>query len=465
MSVLTEKITIKEKLGFGLGDAASHIVFDSSVAILAYFYTNIYGLPPAVMGTLFLVVRVLDAITDPIMGAIADQTKSRWGRFRPWLLIICVPFAVSCVLVYSTPGFDQTGKIVYAVLAYIFMTLMYTAINIPYCSLGAAITSDPKENLSLQSWRFAIAPIGGAMGTALILPLADFISPTDRAAGMQWAMGIFGVIGCVMFLVCFFTTRERITPVKEENLNIMRDLKVLLKNDQWRILSVYNLAMLCGVVVRGSLLVYFVQYILNQGSGVISMFMLATTIAAVFGSLFAKTLGSWMCKIRASIWVNVLSALVGLLFLVLPTNYWVPAFLVHIALNILQGINAPLQWSMITDANNYGEWKTQRRITGMNVAANIFIIKLGVAIGGALTGWGLAWFGYQAGVEQQSAEAVRGVLILFTVLPAVFYIITAISIRYYKLTEDKMNSIVGDLRVGKFQSQSDVTGVMTPKAL
>lgn len=453
MSALTEKISNKEKFGFGLGDAASHIVFDSSVAILAYFYTNIYGLPPAVMGTLFLVVRVLDAITDPIMGAIADQTKSRWGRFRPWLLIICVPFAVSCVLVYSTPNFEQTGKIVYAVVAYIFMTLMYTAINIPYCSLGAAITADPRENLSLQSWRFAVAPIGGAMGTALILPLADLIAPGDRATGMQWAMGIFGVIGCIMFLICFMTTRERITPVKEENLNILRDVRILMKNDQWCVLSVYNLAMLCGVVVRGGLLVYFVQYILHQGSSVISLFMLATTIAAVIGSLMAKYIGSWMCKIRASVWVNILSALFGLLFLVLPTEYWMPAFIVHVVLNILQGINAPLQWSMITDANNYGEWKTQRRITGMNVAANIFIIKLGVAIGGALTGWGLAFYGYQAGVEQQSAEAIRGVLILFTVLPAIFYLITAISIRYYRLTEDRMNHIVADLSEGKFQQQ------------
>lgn len=453
MSALTGKISNKEKFGFGLGDAASHIVFDSSVAILAYFYTNIYGLPPAVMGTLFLVVRVLDAITDPIMGAIADQTKSRWGRFRPWLLIICVPFAVSCVLVYSTPNFEQTGKIVYAVVAYIFMTLMYTAINIPYCSLGAAITADPKENLSLQSWRFAVAPIGGAMGTALILPLADLIAPGDRATGMQWAMGIFGAIGCIMFLICFMTTRERITPVKEENLNILRDVRILMKNDQWRVLSIYNLAMLCGVVVRGSLLVYFVQYILHQGSSIISLFMLATTVAAVVGSLMAKQVGSWMCKIRASVWVNVLSALFGLAFLVLPADYWVPAFIVHIILNILQGINAPLQWSMITDANNYGEWKTQRRITGMNVAANIFIIKLGVAIGGALTGWGLAFYGYQAGVEQQSAEAIRGVLILFTVLPAIFYLITAVSIRYYRLTEDRMNAIVSDLSEGKFQQQ------------
>ena len=291
------------------------------------------------------------------------------------------------------------------------------------------------------------------MGTALILPLADLIAPGDRATGMQWAMGIFGAIGCIMFLICFMTTRERITPVKEENLNILRDVRILMKNDQWRVLSIYNLAMLCGVVVRGSLLVYFVQYILQQGSSIISLFMLATTVAAVVGSLMAKQVGSWMCKIRASVWVNILSALFGLAFLILPSDYWIPAFIVHIILNILQGINAPLQWSMITDANNYGEWKTQRRITGMNVAANIFIIKLGVAIGGALTGWGLAFYGYQAGVEQQSAEAIRGVLILFTVLPAIFYLITAISIRYYRLTEDRMNVIVSDLSEGKFQQQ------------
>lgn len=266
------------------------------------------------MGTFFLVVRVLDVITDSIMGAIADQTKIRCVIFRPWLLIICVPFVVSCSLVYSTPNLEQNGKIGYAVFAYIFMTLMYTAINIPYCSLGAAVTADPQDDLSLQSWRFAIAPIGGAMGIALILLLADFISPGDRATGMQWEMGIFGVIGCIMFFVCFLTTRERITPVKEENMNILRDMRVLMQNDQWRIFSVYNLAMLCGLVVRGSLLVYFVQYVLYQASGIISIFMMATTVA-VIGSLFEKKLGSWMCKTRSPVWVTILSAFAGLLFL------------------------------------------------------------------------------------------------------------------------------------------------------
>ncbi|WP_219558665.1 glycoside-pentoside-hexuronide (GPH):cation symporter, partial [Klebsiella michiganensis] len=377
-----DKISVREKVGYSLGDAASHIVFDSSVAILAYFYTDIYGLPPAVMGTMFLLVRLLDAITDPIMGAIADATSTRWGRFRPWLLAICVPFAVSCVLVYSIPSFSDSGKVVYAVAAYIFMTLMYTAINIPYCSLGAALTSDPRESLSLQSWRFAITPIGGALGTAFILPLADLLYPGDRATGIQVSMAIFGVIGCLMFVVCFATTKERVQPIKEENLNIARDVKILFRNDQWRILSVYNFMMLVAVVIRGGAVVYYVNSVLNKGADVITIFMLGGMFASMLGSVLAKPFGTRFCKVRLSFWINLVTAALGVVCFMVPVQYWVLVLGVHILISIIQGGNGALQWSMITDVNNYGEWKTQRRITGMNVAANIFVIKLGVAVGG-----------------------------------------------------------------------------------
>ncbi|PCQ19221.1 MFS transporter, partial [Klebsiella pneumoniae] len=376
--------------------AASHIVFDSSVAILAYFYTDIYGLPPAVMGTMFLLVRLLDAITDPIMGAIADATSTRWGRFRPWLLAICVPFAVSCVLVYSIPSFSDSGKIAYAVAAYIFMTLMYTAINIPYCSLGAALTSDPRESLSLQSWRFAITPIGGALGTAFILPLADFLYPGDRATGIQVSMALFGVIGCLMFITCFATTKERVQPIKEQNLNIARDVKILFRNDQWRILSVYNFMMLVAVVIRGGAVVYYVNSVLHKGADVITIFMLGGMFASMLGSVLAKPFGTRFCKVRFSFWINLLTAALGVVCFIVPVQYWIAVLGVHILISIIQGGNGALQWSMITDVNNYGEWKTQRRITGMNVAANIFVIKLGVAVGGAILGWILAYFHYAA---------------------------------------------------------------------
>lgn len=352
------------------------------MAILAYFYTDIYGLPPAVMGTMFLLVRLLDAITDPIMGAIADATSTRWGRFRPRLLAICVPFAVSCVLVYSIPSFSDSGKIAYAVAAYIFMTLMYTAINIPYCSLGAALTSDPRESLSLQSRRFAITPIGGALGTAFILPLADFLYPGDRATGIQVSMALFGVIGCLMFITCFATTKERVQPIKEQNLNIARDVKILFRNDQWRILSVYNFMMLVAVVIRGGAVVYYVNSVLHKGADVITIFMLGGMFASMLGSVLAKPFGTRFCKVRFSFWINLLTAALGVVCFIVPVQYWIAVLGVHILISIIQGGNGALQWSMITDVNNYGEWKTQRRITGMNVAANIFVIKLGVAVGG-----------------------------------------------------------------------------------
>lgn len=448
-----DRVSIREKIGYSLGDAASHIVFDSSVAILAYFYTDIYGLPPAVMGTMFLLVRLLDAITDPIMGAIADATSTRWGRFRPWLLAICVPFAVSCVLVYSVPSFGDTGKIVYAVAAYIFMTLMYTAINIPYCSLGAALTSDPRESLSLQSWRFAITPIGGALGTALILPLADYLYPGDRATGIQVSMALFGVIGCLMFVVCFFTTKERVQPIKEENLNIARDVKILFKNDQWLILSVYNFMMLVAVVLRGGAVVYYINTVLNKGADIITLFMLGGMFASMAGSVLAKPFGTRFCKVKLSFWINLLTAAFGAICFIVPPQMWIAIFVIHIIISIIQGGNGALQWSMITDTNNYGEWKTQRRITGMNVAANIFVIKLGVAVGGAILGWVLAYFNYESGVATQSASAAQGVMLLFTLVPAVFYVLTAFSIKFYGLNETRMNSVVDDLKKGAF-SQS-----------
>lgn len=445
-----EKISVREKIGYSLGDAASHIVFDSSVAILAYFYTDIYGLPPAVMGTMFLLVRLLDAITDPIMGAIADATSTRWGRFRPWLLAICVPFAVSCVLVYSIPSFSDSGKIAYAVAAYIFMTLMYTAINIPYCSLGAALTSDPRESLSLQSWRFAITPIGGALGTAFILPLADFLYPGDRATGIQVSMALFGVIGCLMFITCFATTKERVQPIKEQNLNIARDVKILFRNDQWRILSVYNFMMLVAVVIRGGAVVYYVNSVLHKGADVITIFMLGGMFASMLGSVLAKPFGTRFCKVRFSFWINLLTAALGVVCFIVPVQYWIAVLGVHILISIIQGGNGALQWSMITDVNNYGEWKTQRRITGMNVAANIFVIKLGVAVGGAILGWIFAYFHYAANTTVQSASAVQGVVLLFTLVPSVFYVLTAVSIKFYSLTENRMNGIVDDLKHGTF---------------
>jgi len=270
-------------------------------------------------------------------------------------------------------------------------------------------------------------------------------------------MAIFGVIGCLMFIVCFITTKERVQPIKEENLNIARDVKILFRNDQWRILSVYNFTMLVAVVIRGGAVVYFVNSVLREGADIISWFMLGGMFASMFGSVLAKPFGTRFCKVKLSFWINLINAALGVVCFMLPMNYWVIPLFAHILIQLVQGGNAAIQWSMITDANNYGEWKTQRRITGMNVAANIFVIKLGVAVGGAILGWVLAYYGYASSSRVQSAEALYGIVLLFSVIPSVFYLLTAIAIRYYGLTESRMNAIVTDLNHGVFAESERAT--------
>ena len=208
--------------------------------------------------------------------------------------------------------------------------------------------------------------------------------------------------------------------------------------------------MLVAVVIRGGAVVYYVNTVLNKGADVISFFMLGGMLASMFGSVLAQPFGTHFCKVKLSFWINILNAALGVACFWLPLEFWVIPLIAHVFIQIVQGGNGALQWSMITDANNYGEWKTQRRITGMNVAANIFVIKLGVAVGGAILGWVLAWFNYQSNSTVQSESAIQGVILLFTLIPSLFYLLTAFSIKFYKLTENVMNGVVSDLNKGEF---------------
>jgi GPH family glycoside/pentoside/hexuronide:cation symporter len=208
-------LTAREKIGYGLGDAASHIVFDNVMFYMTFFYTDIFGLPAAFVGTMFLVARGLDAVSDPIMGWVADRTRSRWGKFRPYLLWGAVPFALSCVLAYSTPRLGMGAKMVFAAATYVLLTQMYTVVNIPYCAMSGVITGDDRDRISLQAYRFVLATAGGMLSTVLMVPLATWIGGTNRAAGYRGAIAILAVAAAGMLLVCFATTRERVAARRE----------------------------------------------------------------------------------------------------------------------------------------------------------------------------------------------------------------------------------------------------------
>lgn len=203
-------LSVKEKIGYGMGDAASHIIFDNVMLYMMFFYTDIFGIPAGFVGTMFLLARALDAISDPCMGLLADRTRSRWGKFRPWILFGAIPFGLVCVLAYSSPDLSHNGKLIYAAVTYTLLTLLYTVVNIPYCALGGVITDNPTQRISLQSWRFVLATAGGMLSTVLMMPLVNFIGGEDKALGFQGGIAVLSVIAFLMLAFCFFTTKERV---------------------------------------------------------------------------------------------------------------------------------------------------------------------------------------------------------------------------------------------------------------
>ncbi len=233
----SEVLSVKEKIGYGMGDAASHIIFDNVMLYMMFFYTDIFGIPAGFVGTMFLVARALDAISDPCMGLLADRTRSRWGKFRPWVLFGALPFGIVCVLAYSTPDLSMNGKMIYAAITYTLLTLLYTIVNIPYCALGGVITNDPTQRISLQSWRFVLATAGGMLSTVLMMPLVNLIGGDNKPLGFRWRYrGPFRG-GIHDAGICFFTTKERVEA--PPTTTSMRKIYVISGKTTSGVLSVY----------------------------------------------------------------------------------------------------------------------------------------------------------------------------------------------------------------------------------
>ena len=431
-------LTVKEKVAYGLGDTASNVIFQTVMLFLTYFYTDIFGLAPAVVGTLFLVVRIFDGVTDPMMGALADRTQTRWGKYRPFLLWLAIPFAIISVLAFTTPDLSDKGKVWYAFITYALLMLAYTAINIPYSALGGVLTADPDERVSVQSYRFVFGMLGGLLVTACTLPLVDFFGQGDKAKGYQYTIGAMSIAGIVMFWLCFAGTKERIEqPQKKES--IKDDLAALWKNDQWRILSLSAFILLTGMVIRSTLAIYYVKYYLMR-EDLVTAFITLGMIGNIIGCALAQPLAKRICKVKAYIALQLISAVLCLTGWLIAPDQIIPAFFLYFIWCLFLQMATPLLWSKMADVVDYGHWKTGIRITGMVYSSVVFFIKLGLALGGAIAGWLLAYYNYSA--DNATAEATReGILFSFTVWPAVTSVIVAGVMTMYTLNREKVMAI------------------------
>lgn len=433
------KVTRKEKISYGLGDMASHIGLDNVIIFLTFYYTDVVGLPAAFVGTMFLLARTADAIIDPAMGYMADRTRSRWGKFRPWMLWLALPFGVSCLLTYAVPqSLDMSGKMIFASVTYTFMMLMYTAINIPYCSMGAVITPDNDERISLQSWRFFLATLGGAMSTFFMMPLAEYLGGDDKLMGYRSAMAIMACVAVVMFWICFANTRERIKAPATHN-NYLAELRDLLRNDQWRVVAVLVMTNIGFGVIRLGAMMYFVTYYL--GSAAYFMWMLAAhIIGKAAGSLLAKRLTRNANKVQMFGYCAVLAGVLSIGLFFAPKSIVVLVPLTFIVSTLYQSTTT-LMWVMMADVADYGEWRQGKRMDGIIFSTFLAVLKLGMALSGAIVGWTLGFSGYVANAPEQTPLAMHCIVALFTVVPGLLSLDAFITLRWYKLDDSTMQEI------------------------
>ncbi|UYU31995.1 glycoside-pentoside-hexuronide family transporter [Siccibacter colletis] len=455
-------LSVKEKIGYGMGDAASHIVFDNVMLYMMFFYTDIFGIPAGFVGTMFLLARALDAISDPVMGLVADRTRSRWGKFRPWIIFGALPFGIVCVFAYSTPDLSLTGKMVYAAVTYTLLTLMYTVVNIPYCALGGVVTSDPQQRISLQSWRFVLATAGGMLSTVLMMPLVNLIGGEDKALGFQGGIAVLSVVAFLMLAFCFFTTKERVqappntTPMRE-------DLRDILQNDQWRVVGILTILNILAVSVRGGAMMYYVTWIMGSPA-LFTAFLTTYCVGNLFGSALAKPLTDWKCKVSVFWWTNAALAVLSFAMFFVPLHASVLMFVFIFVIGVLHQLVTPIQWVMMSDTVDYGEWRNGKRLTGISFAGTLFVLKLGLAIGGALIGWMLAGGGYNAAATTQNSATLSIIIALFTIVPAICYLISAVvAKRYYTLKTPYLTSIMSQLADSARRNQQEFEQVPVRK--
>jgi GPH family glycoside/pentoside/hexuronide:cation symporter len=450
-------LKFRERMGYGLGDTASNFFFQTFNIFLLYYYTDVFGIPAAAVGTMFFVTKLWDAFNDPMMGAIADRTRTRYGRFRPYLLWMAVPYSAMGYLMFYGPEFSDTGKLIYAWVTYTLMMMLYTAINVPYSALMGVMTPSSEERTILSSFRFVGAFGGGLLISMLVRPMVQHFGIEDETQGFRITMAIFAVVSIAMFWATFALTKERVESVDEENVSIKHDLNLLLSTRPWVVLCFAGILTLTSVALRGAVTIhYFKYYVQDDGSPFIgffdqtSFFLTLSSLALIAGVCCTKYLTDRYEKKRLLIVLSLLSALVGpILFFVPPDQYWMMLAVSCIG-SFFAGPTAPLIWAMYGDVADYGEWKFNRRMTGLVFSASMFAQKFGLTIGAGLSGWLLALFGYVANMPQ-TEESMMGIRLLFTLFPAAISILNVVALSFYDLSDKQVAIIEEELAARKMK--------------
>jgi sugar (glycoside-pentoside-hexuronide) transporter len=455
-----QKLSVIEKAGYGLGDTAANFIFQTMVMFQLAFYTDTFGITAAAAGTLLVVVRVWDAIFDPIMGVVADRTNTRWGKFRPWVLWTAVPFGIMGFLTFVTPDLSPSGKLVYAYVAYILLMMVYSANNLPYSALSGVMTGDLGERTSLSSYRFVFAMLAQLIIQGLALPMVNYFGQGDSARGYQYTMGIFSALAVIFFFITFAVTRERIQPPPNQKAPIRQHFADLTRNGPWLAMFVLTLVLFITLSMRGSVVPYYFRYFADKPSlaqflggfgisaadeaGLVSLgfsiFNVLGTVSTIIAIFFSKALAVRFGKRNVFIAGLAGTVLFTAAFWFLPPGAVSAMFVCEILRQFAYGFTIPLLWAMMADVADFSEWKTGRRATAIVFSAIVFALKAGLGFGGAITGYVLSAYGYVPNVTQ-GPNALTGIRNTMSIFPAATFAICAIVLLFYgidKGTEIRM---------------------------
>lgn len=469
MKSISEKLSITEKIGYSLGDLAANLVFQTLITYLAYFYTDIYGLEASDATAVMWFVGLIAAFGfNPIVGAIADRTNSRWGKFRPWILWTAVPLGIISVLAFSTPDFRYQGKVIYAVVTYTLLLLLYASSNLPYSALSGVITGNMKERNSISSYRFVAVMFAQFFVQVFMLPIIIYAGEGDKAVGIEIVMTWLAIIGTVMLLITFITTRERVVPTEEQKSTVVEDLKDLIYNRPWVIMLFLTTLTFVSLALKGGSYVYyfenyidsnrltdFISPILNSLSDVGINFFGNDPVSAGFGlfnagGIIFMIIGIGLSKPLADKYGKrnifgvflLISTVFIILFNFFKTTDIELIFMSQILHGFFYGITIPLLWAMIADVADYSEWKNNRRATAIIFSAMMVGLKLGLTIGSSLITIILDFYGYLANSEMgQTLEAINGIKLLVSIYPAIPFLIGAGLLFFYEINKEMETQI------------------------
>ncbi len=472
MKTTSQKLSVGEKIGYSLGDLAANLIFQTLVTFISFYYTDAYKIPAATASTIIFLCGIIAAFFNPVMGAIADRTQTRWGKFRPWILWTSIPFGVMAMITFTTPGFGMTGKIIYAVITYFLLLIIYAANNLPYSALSGVMTGDMAERNSISSYRFVAVMIAQFIIQVLLYPLVLIVGEGDKAVGFEKTMTVFAIVGTVFLIITFLTTKERIVPKPEQKSTVREDLSDLVKNKPWIVMLTVTVLIFINLALKGGMYIYYFENYVNQEAlssylesvgfkNVIiglnsfltevgmsgyqwpedpvsmgfSLFNAGGIIFMIVGIGFSKPLADRFGKRDVFGIALFLSTLCIFVFLFYSPESTTLIYISYILHGFTYGVTIPLLWAMIADVADYSEWKNNRRATAIIFSAMIFGLKAGLTIGGGLVAGILAMYDYNIDLAIQNAATINGIKLSISVYASIPFFIAVACLFFYEINK------------------------------